>query len=429
MKIVVTLLFLFIVEHSHALSLEGKILDEKTLQPITSATIFLSYTKVNTTSLSDGNFTFPQFPSGRYELIVNCSGYKTRRIELISSSLPAFLSISLTPLEKESPEFIDSTYEKDGWAQWGELFLKQLFGTSKFSRNTRLKNPEQVKFIYNKVTQTVIAVAHEPLLIENKAFGYWINFSLEHFEYQLNRGLIACKGYPLFGEMDIRRPTQIKEWSFNRQMAYQGSWMHFFRSLYRNQLVEQGFEVRKIQKVVNEEYRRVKNLLYSRLNMDNAQHPSASLLDEKFYSKDSIQYYRKVLKKKGEWIDRVLPELIPSDSIAYAIDSVTVVFYYHQPLEVYFPPPQPKYRNKRMNEILFYFPNLPSINGQPLSNRITQALTKSDFSKNKLWTEKEVIVLANGTFFEPSYLFIGGYWAYWEGISLLLPISYLPKYP
>jgi hypothetical protein len=42
-------------------------------------------------------------------------------------------------LEKESPEFIDSTYEKDGWAQWGELFLKQLIGTSKFSRDTRLK--------------------------------------------------------------------------------------------------------------------------------------------------------------------------------------------------------------------------------------------------------------------------------------------------
>jgi hypothetical protein len=72
-------------------------------------------------------------------------------------------------------------------------------------------------------------------------------------------------------------------------MAYLGSWMHFFRSLYRNQLVEQGFEVRKIQKVVNEEYRRVKNLLYSRVNEDTSKHPSVSLFDEKFYSKDSIQ--------------------------------------------------------------------------------------------------------------------------------------------
>ena len=289
MRFIISLLFFLSVLPTNARSLEGKLLDEKTLEPISSATIYLSYTKINTTSLSDGRFTFPQFPSGRYELIVSCSGYKTRRIELISSALPAFLSISLTPLEKESPEFIDSTYEKDGWAQWGELFLKQLIGTSKFSRDTRLKNPKQVKFIYNKVTQTLIAVAHEPLLIENKALGYWINFTLEHFEYQFNRGLIACKGYPLFREMENKRPTQISKCSFNRQMAYLGSWMHFFRSLYRNQLVEQGFEVRKIQKVVNEEYRRVKNLLYSRVNEDTSKHPSVSLFDEKFYSKDSIQ--------------------------------------------------------------------------------------------------------------------------------------------
>ncbi|MFM7357003.1 MAG: carboxypeptidase-like regulatory domain-containing protein, partial [Sediminibacterium sp.] len=67
----------FFCDNLYGQTLQGKILDEKTLQPITSATIFLSYTKVITTSLSDGNFTFPQFPSGRYELIVNCSGYKT----------------------------------------------------------------------------------------------------------------------------------------------------------------------------------------------------------------------------------------------------------------------------------------------------------------------------------------------------------------
>jgi len=114
MRIVITLLFILSVQHSNALSLEGKLLDEKTHQLIASATLFLSYTKVNTTSQSNGTFQFHTFPSGRYELIVSCSGYKTRRIELISSALPAFLSISLTPLELESPEFIDSTYEKNG---------------------------------------------------------------------------------------------------------------------------------------------------------------------------------------------------------------------------------------------------------------------------------------------------------------------------
>jgi hypothetical protein len=77
---------------------------------------------------------------------------------------------------------------------------------------------------------------------------------------------------------------------------------------------------------VNEEYRRVKNLLYSRVNEDTSKHPSVSLFDEKFYSKDSIQYYSKIWHQ-GEWKDSILPELIPVDSLAYAIDSVTVVFF------------------------------------------------------------------------------------------------------
>ncbi len=371
---ILLLLISFIWSSLHGQTLKGKVLDEKTLQPISSATIFLSYTKINTSSQSDGTFQFHTFPSGRYELIVSCSGYKTRRIELISSALPAFLSISLTPLEKETPEFIDSTYEKNGWSKWGELFLKQLIGTSKFSRNIHLKNPEQVKFIYNEITQTLMVVAREPLLIENKAFGYWINFSLEQFVYQYNRGLIACKGYPLFREMEYKRPAQNRDWTFNRQMAYQGSLMHFFRSLYRHQLVEQGFEVRKIEKVLKEEKRRVKNLLYNRVNMDNTKHPSGSLFDEKFYSKDSIQYYRKIWHQ-GDWIDRVLPELVSVDSIAYAIDSVTVVFHCPHPLEVYFPPRLTRYVHNRMYEILFYYSNLPTINGESLFKRDSQILT------------------------------------------------------
>lgn len=430
MRIVITLLFLFVFEHVNALSLEGKVVDEKTHQPIASATLFLSYTKVNTTSQSNGTFQFHTFPSGRYELIVSCSGYKTRRIELISSALPAFLSISLTQLEKESLEFIDTTYEKNGWAKWGDIFLEQTVGFSPFSKQVSLNNPEQVKFIFNKVTNVLTAVADEPLIFDHDAFGYQIKFSLEKFEYQFNKGLIACKGYPLFQEMENKRPAQLRFRTINRNDAYHGSMMHFLRSLYRNELSVNGFQVRKITRVKNHERTRVIKLLNSRVKNDsNAHAKHADLFKKEFYSRDSIKYYKEILRQT-DLIDSVSPEILSTDSIAYAIDSVTVAFYFPLPLEVTFSSwSRLKYPDKKMYEVLFYFPNLSYPDAKPVFDRIS-FFPKNKFPhRNKMITDKEIIILANGTYFESSYLTIDGYWSYWEGISMLLPISYLPKHP
>jgi hypothetical protein len=44
----------------------------------------------------------------------------------------------------------------------------------------------------------------------------------------------------------------------NRAEAYYGSMMHFMRSLYRNKLIEEKFEVRKLIKLSSEEQKRVK---------------------------------------------------------------------------------------------------------------------------------------------------------------------------
>jgi hypothetical protein len=49
-----------------------------------------------------------------------------------------------------------------------------------------------------------------------------------------------------------------KAWEKKRQETYLGSLMHFMRSVYRNTIMTEGFEVRHLQKVPNVEKQRVK---------------------------------------------------------------------------------------------------------------------------------------------------------------------------
>ncbi|MCA6472187.1 MAG: carboxypeptidase-like regulatory domain-containing protein, partial [Chitinophagaceae bacterium] len=122
------MLLSFLAFTLHAQTLQGKVLDREGLKPVPNATLFLSNTMVSTTTRDDGSFFFPNIPSGRYELIISCTGYKTGRIEIISSSLPQNLIIQLEPYIKELNEVVVKNYEKDGWNKWGRIFTEQFIG-------------------------------------------------------------------------------------------------------------------------------------------------------------------------------------------------------------------------------------------------------------------------------------------------------------
>jgi hypothetical protein len=68
------------------------------------------------------------------------------------------------------------------------------------------------------------------------------------FEIDFKTGLFFYQGYPLFEEMETNRKSLEKKWLRNRQNAYYGSLMHFMRSVYRNKIPEEHFEVRRLNR-------------------------------------------------------------------------------------------------------------------------------------------------------------------------------------
>jgi hypothetical protein len=80
-------------------------------------------------------------------------------------------------------------------------------------------------------------------MIENKALGFNIKYTLDSFTHFYDTQVSLYTGYPLFEEMTAANNEQKNNWELARQKAYKGSILHFMRSIYKKELKEEGFEI------------------------------------------------------------------------------------------------------------------------------------------------------------------------------------------
>lgn len=394
--------------------LKGKIIASDTRKPVALANVYLSNTAVGTITNENGEFTIPSFPEGRFDLIVSFMGYETYKVNVQSGKLPAFLEIFLKPKINELKEVIVEPYEKDGWSKWGKFFLEHFIGTSAYAHNCKLINKDAVKFRFSKTNNTLKAFSNETLVIENKSLGYRVKYDLVQFEFDFGRRMFFYQGHPFFEELNPEaKANQRRRWESNREDAYQASIMHFMRSLYRNRLVEDGFEVRAMTKISDQERQRISNIYRSTmqkgffnggvgLNMGGGKTTSFNTS-----ASDSMDYYRKVIQNPESF---TVPgtTLLPGDSIAFQIDSTTAGLFFENHLQVAFP-------GKRMPAEY-----QPSIMG-------ARSLPVFVTSEINITNGKAIAVFANGSYFEGTYLLTQGYWAMNEKIGNMVPFDYWPE--
>lgn len=371
MKSIFVFILTILVVNIHAQKkLSGKIIVEGSQIPISSASIFLSNTSVGTISKEDGQFVIDPFPIGRYDLVVTILGYETYTTQINSNQLPEFLIISLQPKAKELQEVIVANYDKNGWDKWGDFFMEMLIGKTPNALDCKLLNKDAIKFIFNKKENILRAFATEPLRIRNDALGYDLSYELKEFEHNYKTRIFYYQGYPLFTQRKHRNNRQLKKWLSNRAETYEGSLMHFMRSLYKNTLVKDGFEIRRIKKQKIED----KNITI------NGQHPSKE-------------------------VDILIDVPLNGDSIAFAIDSVTAGLQFTDYLQVV-------YKHKEMPS-MYVRAHRNVVIGQPITARIVMPDPTRIIS-----------VLANGSYFFGKDILTVEYWAWSEKLSNLLPLDY-----
>jgi hypothetical protein len=361
-------------------------------QPIPRASIFLSNTSVGTRADEEGKFTL-SIPHGRYDLIVSSVGYETSNQGIESEQLPAFLTISLRLKPEEMETIVIEPYEKDGWANWGQFFTDNFLGMSALSRDCKLKNPEVLRFRHSKKNSRLDVIALDALVIENRALGYTISYQLESFNFDFKTRYLVYTGYPFFQSMNGGE-SRKKKWERNRKDAYYGSMLHFMRSLFRNTLETEGFEVRALEKIPNTEKKRVR-AVYANRSFRTGMSSGLEI------NKDSSEYYKKILAQ-GDFHDVIGRNLFTGDSIAYAIDAHTAGCYFDNYLLIIY---------KKGMVPLEYRQQFPKS-------------SKAMMSQITLISGNPIEIQASGSYFNPADLMSLGYWSWSEKIAHLLPFDW-----
>ncbi|WP_299822392.1 carboxypeptidase-like regulatory domain-containing protein [uncultured Pontibacter sp.] len=228
---------------------QGRVVDEHTNEPIEFVSVYVNTTTIGATTNAKGEFAL-QVPHGRYEIIVSYLGYEPIIYAFNTEELPKAILFKLRQSEHKLAEVVVEGKRDPEWYQHLETFKQNFLGKSEFGRQCKLLNPEVLTITFDPQTALLEVKSEKPLLIENPALGYKIEYLLTEFKFYMRDGYVMYLGYPKYTLMKGGQSKQ-RRWERNRTRAYQGSAMHFVRALRQKQLEEQGFNLRRLYRLPN----------------------------------------------------------------------------------------------------------------------------------------------------------------------------------
>jgi hypothetical protein len=184
-------------------------------------------------------------------MVISFTGYQTETKRVTAADAGNNdLVIEIKKKEKSLEEFVvkSSSEVTDGLAKYGDFFMENFIGKTANSKQCYIKNKEALRFFYYRRTKRLKILSAEPLEIVNDALGYTIKYQLDSFVHEYNTQVSVYTGSPLFQEMQPADAVQKEKWNMARQEAYNGSILHFMRSMHQRKLKEEGFEIQFIVK-------------------------------------------------------------------------------------------------------------------------------------------------------------------------------------
>ena len=232
------------VSHCFSQIISGKIQTENGTS-VSDVNIYLDGTKISTLSINDGSFKLDVQGQKSGNLIFQKDNYETNIFPL-NQAIGKSVKVVINP-QKEIEEVVIIPYTEQAYKDFINYFLDKFIG---FDRDdVKIKNQGTLKFSYDKKNKFLKVKAPQTLIIENKKLGYTIQYNLINFQADFNSKSTSYIGTSFFKETSFR-----KEIVLNRINAYKGSLMHFFRSLYNNELEKEGFIVNHAKRIPNPEY-------------------------------------------------------------------------------------------------------------------------------------------------------------------------------
>ena len=239
--------FLLITNLSFSQYLKGKVLDASN-QPLPGATVYYDGTTLSTLTNENGEFILTYDAKLNRPLVISYIGYQTVYLTAYNEKEPLEIVMEIaTNSLKEVVIRRDRFTRKEKM----KIFKERFLGTTSFGNRTIIQNENDIEFEYDEKTFVLKAYSDKPLIILNPLLGYKITYELVDFETQfsyltINSEAVYQSYYAGLSryEETVNSPKSIK----NREKAYKGSAVQFFRNLINGvwgkddfQLFEKGF--------------------------------------------------------------------------------------------------------------------------------------------------------------------------------------------
>ncbi len=219
--------------------LQGVVTDSTSGLPLEGAHVFIAGSMTGSITDSEGRYTLERVPMGAHRLYVSMLGFRPnfRDIMLRTSRVYTF-DFVLAEEIIQAGEIVVEAERDDKWLDRLARFEEMFIGETPNALETEILNPEVLDFDVNR--GTFKAIAAEPLIIENRALGYRIQYFLRDFQSTPNR--VQYDGEPLYEEMEPESPQQAAEWEKKRRDSFMGSFRHFALALIAGRTEPQGFK-------------------------------------------------------------------------------------------------------------------------------------------------------------------------------------------
>jgi len=250
LKPLLLLLFLMPSVCLAQINITGKIVSQDNKDPLDKTLVFFNNTKLSAVTGTDGSYIIKDIKPGQYILTVFKFGYRVYSRTILIDHTIEFQDIFLEPI----PKLLEVIKYVEDFIHTRDLndFTKAFLGSTENAEQCIILNPEVITLGYDAKARVLSGSSKDFIQVANKALGYLIKYKLDTFYYTA-KGRVHFEGLTLFDDLK-GTPAQIKTWQRNRREAYQGSSMHFFRSVIANQLDYEGFKVLKLTRKINHDY-------------------------------------------------------------------------------------------------------------------------------------------------------------------------------
>ncbi|MCC3157391.1 carboxypeptidase-like regulatory domain-containing protein [Hymenobacter sp. 15J16-1T3B] len=374
-------------------SISGEVRDSLTQAPLAFASVFLANTTRGATTDAQGRFTLPNVPAGSYDVVCSYLGYRLARRGVQVGAAPVTVQLRPAPLSQQLAGVVVRPHRNrpEDYQRFVELFV----GTTAFSGQCRIRNPDGVRVDFDPGSGELTAEAYDYLQVDNAALGYRIRFYGLHFQINFREQVQSYYAWPVFEELPTKSAARRARWAANRLTAYRGSLPHFLRSVRTGQLTEEGFVANRLRRVPNPRWVRADSLLSleRQRHAGEVWHPADSLLQRLREPPQYAYLYTRPL---------------PADSLRRpSADGHALLLRFRDLVQVTYlrEPPDPAYA-------------LPHRVGEPA------ARPEQQVSVLHLLLPA-IAITPTGQLLDPLAVFTEGYWGF-ERIGELLPVDYEP---